>query len=70
MTDRREVVVTRWTRVWASRPNRSALEHAATDGASTVRLSVRPGRSRDPEAAYQAMRALADKSGADLDRVR
>ncbi|MFD4637624.1 FadR/GntR family transcriptional regulator [Lentzea sp. NPDC058436] len=27
-------------------------------------------RRRDPEAAYEAMRALVDKSGADLDRLR
>ncbi|MFI6094357.1 FadR/GntR family transcriptional regulator [Lentzea sp. NPDC051213] len=26
--------------------------------------------ARDPEAAYEAMRALVDKSGADLDRIR
>jgi DNA-binding FadR family transcriptional regulator len=26
--------------------------------------------ARDPEAAYEAMRALVDKSGADLDRLR
>ncbi|USX55242.1 FadR/GntR family transcriptional regulator [Lentzea sp. HUAS12] len=27
-------------------------------------------KARDPEAAYEAMRALVDKSGADLDRLR
>jgi DNA-binding FadR family transcriptional regulator len=51
---------------------RDKLVHGSVedDPVPSHRAVVNAIAAREPEAAYEAMRALVDKSGADLDRVR